>query len=414
MAITVTVGLAPKTRQRADGKRLVVYQVNCDGKRTHFSNDIALHEVDWNGETKAERGVSFVKRSNPHYAEINRSIKNFALRIENAYWEEKTHADKNGQPVLLEDVKRRVRPNRRSQHDFLDTFFQYIDTTNKNHGTFVNKRATWNYLQEFVEKTGKPLTFENINVKFADKFSAFMYEEKDSQDGIVRSRLSHIKTFMKWALERNYHTNTAYQQIKPPTQPKEKKPALTEQHLQSIQKVELANDTEEFVRNLFFVQVYSGIRYSDIKKVINANTGKGTALITYAQKTGEEITIPLEPQLKRILQILQGSKPLSLSHYNSTLKKICKKAGISEIVTRTETTKGKKIRLAEPLYEVVGSHTARRTFATISHKKGVNLATIQKVTGHKDLETLQQYISVNDESVQEEYKGVFDSIEEGK
>ena len=44
-------------------------------------------------------------------------------------------------------------------------------------------------------------------------------------------------------------------------------------------------------------------------------------------------------------------------------------------------------------------HSFRRTFITDLHEKGVDIAVIQKITGHKSLESLRKYIDVSPERV---------------
>lgn len=52
-----------------------------------------------------------------------------------------------------------------------------------------------------------------------------------------------------------------------------------------------------------------------------------------------------------------------------------------------------------PRYNLIASHTARRTFITLSDQKGVSHSQIMKVTGIRSIKTLQGYIKVNSESL---------------
>jgi integrase/recombinase XerD len=42
----------------------------------------------------------------------------------------------------------------------------------------------------------------------------------------------------------------------------------------------------------------------------------------------------------------------------------------------------------------ISTHTTRRSFITKLNEKGVDIATIQKITGHRDLKALVKYIEI--------------------
>ncbi|MBK8491902.1 MAG: tyrosine-type recombinase/integrase [Saprospirales bacterium] len=48
-------------------------------------------------------------------------------------------------------------------------------------------------------------------------------------------------------------------------------------------------------------------------------------------------------------------------------------------------------------WEMISTHTARRTFATNAHKAGVPTLVIAKITGHRTEKTLLNYIRVTAE-----------------
>lgn len=47
----------------------------------------------------------------------------------------------------------------------------------------------------------------------------------------------------------------------------------------------------------------------------------------------------------------------------------------------------------------ISSHSTRRSFITKLHEKGVDLYTIQKITGHSDLKALGRYVEINADRV---------------
>lgn len=47
----------------------------------------------------------------------------------------------------------------------------------------------------------------------------------------------------------------------------------------------------------------------------------------------------------------------------------------------------------------ISTHSTRRSFITSLYLRGVDLATLQKITGHRDLKSLQRYIEISPERV---------------
>lgn len=55
-----------------------------------------------------------------------------------------------------------------------------------------------------------------------------------------------------------------------------------------------------------------------------------------------------------------------------------------------------------PKYELITTHTARRTFITLSLEKGIRPEVVMSITGHKDYKTFKAYIKITDTVKKEE------------
>lgn len=53
-------------------------------------------------------------------------------------------------------------------------------------------------------------------------------------------------------------------------------------------------------------------------------------------------------------------------------------------------------------YEVIGTHTARRTFISLSLQKGMKPDVIMAITGHTTYRMMQKYLKIADEHKREE------------
>ena len=177
----------------------------------------------------------------------------------------------------------------------------------------------------------------------------------------------------------------------------------------------------EIARDIFMVGVWTAQRVSDYnnisKKDINTYTRKYIVEeedpetkekiekvvreeVTYInirqKKTGTKVAIPCSTELKMILEKYDYQMPhLEDQVINRYIKDVAKKAGICQLV-EIETTKGgtpTKTRVEK--YQLIHTHTARRTGATLMYLSGMDIYDIMKITGHSSPAMLKKYIKAD-------------------
>jgi len=72
-------------------------------------------------------------------------------------------------------------------------------------------------------------------------------------------------------------------------------------------------------------------------------------------------------------------------------------ADIKDKIQRVIYIGSERIEETVRKYELITSHTMRRTFITQSLERGIRPETLMKVTGHKDLRTLMRYVKIVDD-----------------
>ena len=85
-------------------------------------------------------------------------------------------------------------------------------------------------------------------------------------------------------------------------------------------------------------------------------------------------------------------RTIASQKFNIAVQDICKIAGFDETIQVDKFYGSKKVSKDVPKWKMITSHTARRTFITLSLNKGVPEYLIMQVTGIKSLKTLQGYI----------------------
>ncbi len=136
------------------------------------------------------------------------------------------------------------------------------------------------------------------------------------------------------------------------------------------------------VKDAFLFSCFTGLRYSDVVNLTWDNISNDK--IEFKQrKTGGVEYLPISQTAKDILVNSQNSKNKSKFIFD-----VPTKVGIFKHIKKWVKDAGIKKR--------VSFHTARHTFATMALTQGVDLYTVSKLLGHKDISTTQVYAKIID------------------
>ena len=150
-------------------------------------------------------------------------------------------------------------------------------------------------------------------------------------------------------------------------------------------------------------QCFTGPRYSDILSLKKEDIRAGTWHLRQ-QKTKNITQIPLNKYAISILAKYPDYElpVISNQKMNKYIKELCELAGIDETITIVKYRGNKRIEETKKKFEVVGTHTARRTFITLSLRKGMKPEVIMKITGHKSYKMFQKYLKIADDHTRKE------------
>lgn len=170
--------------------------------------------------------------------------------------------------------------------------------------------------------------------------------------------------------------------------------ALTEEEVERIHNYVPKTKGEHDIKRAFMIECLCGARHSDVVSLTEDNI-KGDWLTYVSQKTKIETSVPVHRYLREYLR----DKPYRDVYRRSTvlyvIKRICFACGIKDeikIFTKGEWK-------TEPKWKFVGSHTARRSFATQLALRGVPVATISKLMGHSSTTMTSRYICIDKKDV---------------
>lgn len=168
--------------------------------------------------------------------------------------------------------------------------------------------------------------------------------------------------------------------------------------LHRIENCKIDNDVLDFARDMFVFQCHTGLAYSDLNTLATdeiITTGNEKWIFGKRNKTGVIYTILLDKKALRIIEKYKTKSVcrlhrltthnvfhhINLAYYNLLLKVVGKAAGIPDILT---------------------SHRARHTFATLLLEKGVSIETISKELGHTNTNISFLYSKVTTNKIKKE------------
>jgi len=167
-------------------------------------------------------------------------------------------------------------------------------------------------------------------------------------------------------------------------------------------KLKKKSESLELVRSRFLIGAFTGLRVSDFSRVSNINVGD--QFIRIQPKKGQsirknsDVVIPIHPVIREILDSgFDLTKTVSDQKMNVHIKELCRLAGITETVSISRTEGGKVVSKQYEKWELVSTHTARRSAATNMFKAGIPAISIMKITGHKTENAFLKYIKVSAE-----------------
>lgn len=361
----------------------------------------------------------------------------------------KENIEKAVEDVVLAEVRARVKQEkelskeienkkRNNIKNFLSEYIEGINsgTVRSNNGEKYtpNSVKIWNQFNRifasFFDK--RPFDWEDINQMLVDRFISYLEDDCMYSRTTNERYISLFKTVVRVAEKRGIHTNHIAKSVfHIPTvreQDKAKEVYLTKEELEALYDMELTG-LEEKVRDVFLIGCYTAQRFSDYSRIDEhciGKTAKGNMVIRLTQvKTKALVVIPiLDPKLQILLEKYSYNVPsLCDVVLNRYIKNICHR--LAETVpslatmertklTKTEVLREQKARMEgkelfmydkqgypiKPKWELVQSHTARRTTITNMYLSGnYTLGQMMFVSGHKKEKTFYNYIKASVEEL---------------
>lgn len=369
-----------KKQLDSQGKALVQVEAYLSGKKSYFSTHIYLKPSQWSARTSSVC-------NHPHAEELNYMLEEFMLNLQMRELE----AWKQGKEICLQLLKE-IHEDAAVENKLIPFGRKWIENSPIRESTKSNLNTTLSLLETF----SSGITFRQLDYKTLLSFEQFLKSKKLGTNTIAK-HFRHIRTILNEAIRQGLITK----ELSPFTEYKIK---TTESHhtyllpeeLEKLEHITLSRKRHALCHSLdaFLFCCYTGFRYSDFIRMEQKNfiqSDNGLWMVFKSQKTGAVTQLPLS-------HLFQGKAVRILCRYTdiNDFFHIKPNASVNKDLIRI----GKLAGLAKHF----SFHTARHTNATLLLYKGVQLATVQKLLGHRNIKTTQVYGEVLPQTIVKELK----------
>ena len=389
-----------KNEMKDDGKCPVMARLTVGQSETTFSAKMTVPVSLWasgraKGKSHTATGINkqldtYRASALSHYNEL------YAVRIK----------------VTAEDVKSAMLGMAFGQETFISYFRKHNENFDKRVGVNRSPEAAHSYwyalghLEKFLQKKYKlsDIPFKALDKSFIESFDFHLRVESGYKPGTIIEIMTRLRIIINSVICEGIITHDPFAGYSP-ERPIPVQKYLTREELDKLMTTPLTNPNHYLIRDLFLFSCYTGMAYSDMRKLTDDDLTvavDGTVWIrTTRKKTGNPCEIPLMELPLQILERYRGTAfkgrllPMfSNSTMNSRIKTIAQTCGIER-------------------WEQIIFHCARHTYASeITLSQGVPIETVSRMLGHSCITTTQIYAKITNAKIDEDMKALDDRLAE--
>lgn len=400
---------------KADKESLIVlrYFISKTEGRFVFSTGLTISPKDWDKNTKMAKAA----RGRADLSSINRKLQEHVSFLEKTL----SDFDLNNIALTKENLKGRFLANFKDEinnfeikyfTDFVQNFINEIPgltnrTTKRSYSPrkIIQYKSTHNRLKDFESFSKNKIRLDHFTLAVYDKLVDFLKTDKGYSLNTVGDIIKNVKVFLNRAEDKGYVLHPDY-----------KKPAfailredsvaiaLSEAEIEKLFQHDFSkNPRLENCRDLSLIGLWTGLRVSDFLSLPAINA-EDKFITVQPKKTkhssGVKVVIPLHHHIKTMVRERGMPRSISDVKFNKYFKEVCKEVGLTDVVEGTKVVKQentgrfRKETGIYPKYQVVSSHTCRRSFATNLYKMNFPAISIMKITGHTTEKSFLTYIKV--------------------
>lgn len=290
--------------------------------------------------------------------------------------------------------------------DFIDDFLKGIDgAINKNTGRAYSDSMKVQYdsinkiLKEFERGLNGRIEVRDFNAAMNERFVMWCKDVMRYSVNSVGEFVMLVKVLLKKAKERGIGIADDLGDF---IVMKESSVsvALNEGEIDRLVAWDFSGDRRlENARDLMILGLWTGLRVSDVMNLPNIDPESKfieVEPVKTRNTSGAKVVIPLHYHIRDMIRKRGMPKPISDCVFNKCIKEICRAVGFNDRVEGSlmnPQTRRKESGLFEK-WQLISSHTCRRSFATNLYLMNFPTLSIMKITGHTTEASFLKYIKV--------------------
>ena len=428
------INLNYNLKDKSDEQTLV-YIIGYLDKRFKVSTQQNVWVKTWDNKTqRCIISSSFSDRINRNSRKVNKFLDALDKSIDEHFEKYPPHFDspnwyynkaENFKTIIQSLVEQQIEGERKEEQkktitplnfikDYVENIHKKVDMRTGRYisdRTIVHHKTVLKRFEAFFDEKHLKDDFSVFDTRFQDMFIDWAYTSKNYRYNTIPASFSLLKVWLNEAARQGLIKDDTYKSYRSKSVEVDNI-YLTEDEISRLYSLDIptlkskgiidAKSSMEETRDLFIIGCWTGLRQSDLnhleKALFDVDSEKPTITVV-TEKTSEKVKIPMHRYIKELYIKYNGKFPKMCykSRFNEHVKELGRLAEINDEVIFKENRGGKVKTVKYKKYQLIKSHTARRSFATNLYLKGAPTISIMKLTGHTTEANFMKYIKVTRE-----------------
>lgn len=355
-----------------------------------------------------------VERGHPVYKTLNTKLSDRFTAIDKAI----DQLERDNLEITAQSVKAYLKPKPfipppdKKVIYLQDLLIGYKKSKVTKEGVYLLKNS---YLRKYetiarvLDVYHKKIEADTFTSESLEAYISYLIDEHEIMNNTIHDHVRKIRYVLERAFKKGEIACTDFldfnfKYVKP-------KPFwITLEEVGKLRNYKPENNLETDILKEWLLRCYSGLRWSDAHSMETHHFIKNDGEVFYDYtmiKTKLDHNILMSPDAVALLDSWNYKIPkINNDECNEVIKVIAEKAGLHRMVEKVRFKGSERVVELLPVWKLLTTHVARRTFARHWVDKGGDIAMLSKYLGHSSIQQTCDYIGYNTSEVNDEFRKI--------